>query len=337
MNQNDKVIPLPNENKKNTFVWGVKQGENIVARIETIQEQEKNRIRIIEFWIDSAFDTQMMGHRFIDIVKDQARLERRKSILVEVLSNNTSLVDLYLREGFQLVTSATNYKHNYGHMEEEKVLLEWRLIRKQRVTKKEILIREERESEYYDTEWMTLRAFWNLHNPGCNEHYLVHKLRLSKDYKPELSRVAVNGDKVIGCIMYSLAKVVDEDQSHDVLTFGPLCIDPEWQGCGVGELLLEETMGIARVRGYKGIIIYGEPEYYPRFGFHTCDHYDITTPDRTNFDAFMGIELIKDGLKDVKGKFYESNVFEQLHDHEVEEYTKKFPYIAKQKFPSQWD
>ena len=30
--------------------------------------------------------------------------------------------------------------------------------------------------DYYNTEHMTLRAFWNIHGPGCNEHLLVHKL-----------------------------------------------------------------------------------------------------------------------------------------------------------------
>ena len=45
-----------------------------------------------------------------------------------------------------------------------------------------LIIRKETKNDYYDTELMTMRAFWNLHGPGCNEHYLVHKLREAAEY-----------------------------------------------------------------------------------------------------------------------------------------------------------
>ena len=51
-----------------------------------------------------------------------------------------------------------------------------------------ILIRRETKEDYFNTEHMTMRAFWNLHGPGCNEHYMVHKLRDAEEYLPELSR-----------------------------------------------------------------------------------------------------------------------------------------------------
>ena len=44
---------------------------------------------------------------------------------------------------------------------------------------------------------MTQHAFWNKHHLGCDEHYLVHKLRQHKDYLPELSRIAVKDGEVI--------------------------------------------------------------------------------------------------------------------------------------------
>ena len=53
-----------------------------------------------------------------------------------------------------------------------------------------IIIRKETKEDYHSTELMTRRAFWNLHGPGCNEHLLVHILRESRVYVPELSRVA---------------------------------------------------------------------------------------------------------------------------------------------------
>lgn len=36
-----------------------------------------------------------------------------------------------------------------------------------------IIIREERKEDYHETELVVLRAFWNIHGSGCNEHLLV--------------------------------------------------------------------------------------------------------------------------------------------------------------------
>ena len=64
--------------------------------------------------------------------------------------------------------------------------------------KKNMIIRKEESKDYKETELMTMRAFWNIHGPGCNEHLLVRKIRESEDYLPELSRVAeLDGKEMI--------------------------------------------------------------------------------------------------------------------------------------------
>ena len=136
---------------------------------------------------------------------------------------------------------------------------------------KNIIIRQENPKDYFETEHMTMRAFWNLHGPGCNEHLLVHKLRESEDYIPELSRVAELDGRIVGAIFYSKAKVVDGDVTHEVLTFGPLAVEPTCFSMGIGRMLLEETIKLAKEAGYLGIVICGEPEYYPKHGFLTAD------------------------------------------------------------------
>ena len=191
----------------------------------------------------------------------------------------------------------------------------------------EIIIRKETTEDYRKTEYMTLRAFWNLHGPGCNEHYLVHKLRESEAYEESISRVAELDGEIVGAIMYSKAKVVDGDKVHEVITFGPLCVEPTLHNSGVGGMLLEETISLAREKGYAGIIIYGEPGYYPKHGFKTCDNFGITTPDGSNFDAFMAYPLDGEKFSNIHGKFYEDDVFEKCDDRDaVEVFTKEFPY-----------
>lgn len=182
-----------------------------------------------------------------------------------------------------------------------------------------------------------MRAFWNKHHRGCDEHLLVHKMRLSKDYVPEISRIAVKDGKVIGCIMYCRAWLKKEGETMEILNFGPLCVEPRWQGTGVGKMLLEETVALAREAGFAGIIIYGEPDYYPRRGFVTCDKLGITTADGKNFDAFMGYELVEGALQAFGGSFYESDVFWNLPAEEVEAFSTQFPALKKQYFPGQWD
>ena len=100
-----------------------------------------------------------------------------------------------------------------------------------------IIIRKERPEDYWETEHMTLRAFWNIHGPGCNEHLLVRKIRASEDYLPELSRVAEADGKIVGAIYYTKAKVVDGDKVHDIITFGPLAMEPTLQNTGIGRML----------------------------------------------------------------------------------------------------
>jgi putative acetyltransferase len=201
----------------------------------------------------------------------------------------------------------------------------------------DLIIREERESDWFESEYVTKKAFWNLHVPGCNEHYLVHLLRTSEDYIPELTRVAEMDGKIVGLIMYSKAYVMDGEKRHEVLTFGPLCIDPAFQKQGIGGRLLEATMTLAREHGHRAIIIYGEPEYYPRFGFKTCDHFGITTHEGKNFDAFMAFELVPGALEAIEGKFYEAQVFADSDSDLAEEYDKKFPCMKKEKLPGQWE
>lgn len=199
-----------------------------------------------------------------------------------------------------------------------------------------LIIRKETKDDYYNAEYMTKKAFWNLHRPGCDEHYLVHLLRGSEDYIEDLSRVAELDNKIVGGIYYSKAYVLDGNTRADMLTFGPLCVDPDYQNKGIGGKLLEITIKEAREKGYKGIIIFGEPGYYPKHGFKTCDRFGITTKEGKNFDAFMGYEIILNAFSEIHGEFYESEIFEQLYTDRVEAYDKKFPYMEKLKLPGQW-
>lgn len=195
--------------------------------------------------------------------------------------------------------------------------------------KKDIIIRKEEPKDYKETELMTMRAFWNIHGSGCNEHLLVRKIRESEDYLPQLSRVAEIDGKIVGAIYYTKAKVVDEGFIHDIITFGPLAVEPTMFAMGIGRALLEETIELARKEGYLGIALAGEPYYYPKIGFETCDRYGISDASGNNYDALMCLPL-QDAFSAVHGRLIESSVFESVEDAvELEQFNKEFPDYPK--------
>ncbi|MBD5521728.1 MAG: N-acetyltransferase [Lachnospiraceae bacterium] len=242
-----------------------------------------------------------------------------------------------MKEGFELI-GFDSCCYSNKDIDKREVRLDLGYFpRKTNVRKEDIIIRKEKEDEYHKVEEITLRSFWNKHHLGCNEHLLVHKMRNNGAYLPKLSRVAEVEGEIAGVICYARAMLQNGDDHKEILTFGPLCVAPEWQGCGVGGVLLEETLKLAKNEGFEGIVIFGDPDYYPLHGFKTCDKFGITTIDGKNFDAFMGIELVEGALTSFGGKFIEPEVFEDLPEEENEELTRQFDAPVKRKFPGQWD
>lgn len=198
----------------------------------------------------------------------------------------------------------------------------------------EINIRREQSKDFDEVNNLTREAFWNLHCPGCDEHYLAHLLRQSSIFIPELDFVAESDGKIVGNIMYSKATVKNDIDESEVLTFGPLSVLPEYQKKGIGSKLVLHSFDIARQLGYKSVLIYGNPDYYRRFGFKNAAEFGISTKEGENFDAFMALELVKGGLKDISGRFFEFPNIDFITG--FEEFEKTFPYKEKKVLPGQW-
>jgi predicted N-acetyltransferase YhbS len=191
-----------------------------------------------------------------------------------------------------------------------------------------ILIRLEEEKDYRNVEYMMREAFWNVYKPGCDEHLIVHNIRKVPAFVKELSFVTCDNDKITGSIIYSKAKVKNGSKEFEVLCMGPLGVLPSYQRHGIGSLLMNHSIERARQLKYRGIIIYGNPEYYHRFGFVNAREYGIQTSSGENFEAFMALELYADALNVISGKFYEDEVF-QVRKDELEMFEKEFPYKEK--------
>jgi len=189
-----------------------------------------------------------------------------------------------------------------------------------------LTLRLEIPNDYRAVEELTREAFWGFTHPTCDEHFLAHLLRNVRAFVPELDYVAETDGKLVGNIMYSKAKVIDNGGSeYEVLTFGPLSVLPECWHCGIGSALMHHTITEAKRLGYRAIVFYGHPDYYPRFGFRNAKAFNITTPDGKNFDALMAMPLYDGALDGISGAFYEDPVF-NVNPEKAEAYNRNFPY-----------
>lgn len=193
----------------------------------------------------------------------------------------------------------------------------------------DIEIRLEKHSDYRIVEELAREAFWNLYVPGCDEHYLLHKIRVCPDFIPELDFVAIIDGQIVGSIVYTKSYILDDlDRRHETITFGPISVLPQFQRQGIGKSLIEHTKRIAFEKCYKAIIIYGYPTNYCLRGFKGSKKYGITAPNGKYPFSLLVLELFDGALDGISGKFYDSNVY-HVSQSETEEFDKQFEYKEK--------
>lgn len=192
-----------------------------------------------------------------------------------------------------------------------------------------IIIRSEERSDFRKVEELTREAFWNLHHPGCDEHYLVHVLREHEDFIPELDFVAELDGDVVGNVMYTKAKLVDEKGvEKEILTFGPISVHPNFQRNGVGKALLEHSFSKAVQMGYDTIVIFGHPGNYVSRGFVSCHKKNICM-EGDLFPTAMLVKELKPGSLDGRKWFYHESAAYDLDPQLAEEYDHIFPAKIK--------
>lgn len=178
------------------------------------------------------------------------------------------------------------------------------------MNKNELILRHERPSDYREAETLTREAFWNLHVPGCDEHYLLHNMRSAEAFIPELDFVAEYQGKLLGQIVYTHACIAGDDgQQHPVLSFGPVAVLPAFQGQGIGSLLIRHSLQQALTLGHRAVLIYGDPDYYSRLGFCPAENFRIRTADNNYMPPLQALELVAGALNKLSGRFLEDDIY----------------------------
>lgn len=184
-------------------------------------------------------------------------------------------------------------------------------------------------------EEITRRAFYNLYVPGCMEHYLVHIMRQHEDFVPELDFVIELDGQIIGNIMYTKSRLVDEEGTKkEILTFGPVCIVPEYQRKGYGKRLMEHSFRRAEDLGYDVIVIFGSPANYVSLGFACCQKYNVCLENK-KYPAAMMVKELRKGALDGRRWFYYDSPVMHIDMEEAQRYDDGLEKMEKRHRASQ--
>lgn len=199
-------------------------------------------------------------------------------------------------------------------------------------------IRLETEKDHRAVEELTREAFWNIYKPGADEHYYVHQMRKHPDFIPELAFVLEINGVIVGSIMYTKAWLEDENGVRkEILSFGPLCVAPEYQRQKLGKELIEHSFDMARKMGYDVNINFGNPGNYVGCGFVSCKKKNVSYIVDGNFPtALLVCELVPGALDGKKWMYIPSTAADCCEDVEaVEAFDAMFSFKEKMWMPSQ--
>ena len=198
-----------------------------------------------------------------------------------------------------------------------------------------IEIRNEEERDYKKVEEVTRAAFWNLYVPGCDEHYLTHIMRSHEDFIRDLDFVIEVDGEIVGNIMYTKAKLIDESgEEKDILTFGPVCILPEYQRAGYGKKIIEHSFDKAAALGFDVIVIFGNPGNYVSRGFKSCKKYNICVSDG-GYPAAMLVKELKPGALDGRKWIYHQSAVYEIDQEEARRFDDSLEKWEKKPLPCQ--
>ncbi len=125
--------------------------------------------------------------------------------------------------------------------------------------------------------------------PTSAEADLVDSLRDQDAHV--LSLVAVDGDQVVGHILFSPVVIETESGPIDALGLAPMSVLPDRQRGGIGSRLVTAGLTQCTALDYPAVVVLGHPDYYPRFGFIQADRQGITCEFPSPPESFMIKEL----------------------------------------------
>jgi len=164
-------------------------------------------------------------------------------------------------------------------------------------------IRPERADDGWLVEHLNEISF----GPG---RYAKSAYRLRDGVSPVagLSFVAVVGDALLGSIRFWPVAIGMEKS----LLLGPLAVQPDLRGRGIGIALMKHGIEAARVQGHASIVLVGDEPYYVRVGFARLAPGRIRFPGPVDPARILGLSLKQNVILTLKGEVRRARI-----DHAV--------------------
>ena len=207
--------------------------------------------------------------------------------------------------------------------------------------KESIVIRREEEKDFRAVENLVRESFWNVYRPGCQEHFVLHRLRNDPAFVPELDLVMEKDGELIGQNMFMRAHIqADDGKSIPIMTMGPICIAPKYKRQGYGKLLLDASLERAAALGCGALCFEGNILFYGKSGFTYASRFGIRyhdLPEDADASFFLCRELIPGYLNGVTGVYGppEGYFAAEQEPEAFEAFDAQFPPKEKLKLPGQ--
>lgn len=114
----------------------------------------------------------------------------------------------------------------------------------------------------------------------------------------ELSLVALEGEEIVGHILYSPVTIEHEGKVvAEGLGLALVAVSPAHQKRGIGSALVQASLEALAASGCPLVVVLGEPEFYQRFGFEPASRHGIANEYGVD-EPFMLIEFVPGAVPD---------------------------------------
>ena len=127
-----------------------------------------------------------------------------------------------------------------------------------------------------------------------SENELVANLALDLFSDKTVSLVAEKDCGIVGHVAFSPVTIIQNEKSK-VYILAPLGVLPQHQNKGTGSKLIQHGIQKMKEMGVNTLLVYGDPNYYARFGFNANIGKHFTPPYDLKFPhGWMGMSVNQD-------------------------------------------
>ncbi len=128
---------------------------------------------------------------------------------------------------------------------------------------------------------------------------LVSKMLDDPTARPYLSLLAEEGGQTIGHVMFTPVTVDGAQAPVSAAILAPLAVSPERQNGGTGSALVRDGLARLADAGTQVVFVYGDPDYYGRFGFSAAMPQGLKAPNPLPPEYERGWTVVAfDGMPD---------------------------------------